>query len=252
MIQITLCDDNQSDLKRCADLIRQCASRNNIETQLSYFESAEALLFDLQEFNHQADILYLDILMEKTNGMTAARALRDFGSYAQIIFLTSTPDYMGQAFDVEAVQYLLKGQFAEEQFEQTFLRAVKNVDRQKDDLFICEINGSTTSVPFRCITYFEVMDREIMLHHTHSDDPVCYYGTISKLEQDLSDRQFLRIHRSYLVHLPYIAKFGSQKLVLTDATALPIGRNYMDSVKRKFCDYISQKHIYSPQEGAKP
>lgn len=251
MIQIVLCDDNHLDLKNCADQIMRCADKNNVEVQLSCFESAETLLFDLHEAKHYADILYLDILMEKTNGMAVAQAFRDFGSRAQIIFLTSIPDYMGQAFDVEAVQYLLKGQYTDEQFERTFLRAVNNVDRQKEDFFICEINSAITSIPFRSITYFEVMDREIMLHHIRSSEPVCFYGTISQLEKDLSSKGFLRIHRSYLVHLPYIAKFGSQKLMLKDATELPIGRNYMDTVKKQFFDYISQKHIYVPTGGIK-
>lgn len=246
MLQITLCDDNHLDLKACADQITQCAGKNNIEVQLSCFESAEALLFDLYECNHHADILYMDILMEKTNGMAVAQAFRDFGSHAQIIFLTSTPDYMGQAFDVEAIQYLLKGKLTDQEFERTFLRAVKNVDRQKDDLFTREINSSIISIPFWHITYFEVINRQIILHRTHNNKPICFYGRMSELEKDLTSRDFLRIHRSYLVHLPYIAKFCSQKLVLNDETELPIGRHYMDSVKRQFCDYISRKQIYIP------
>ncbi len=249
MIQIALCDDNPLDLKKCADQIVRCADANHVKIQLSCYKSAEALLFDMCEFNRRMDILYMDILMEKTNGMTAAQTLRDFGSYAQIVFLTSTPDYMGQAFDVEAVQYLLKGKYTSQQFEQVFLRAVKQVVRRKEDLFVCEINSSMTSIPFRNILYFEVMDREIMLHHTNSKNPICFYGTMTQLEKDLSSKDFMRIHRSYMVHLPYLAKFGTQKIVLKDQTELPVGRNYMGIVKKQFCDYISQNHIYIPKGG---
>jgi two-component system response regulator LytT len=124
---------------------------------------------------------------------------------------------------------------------------VNQVARQKDDLFVCEINSCITSIPFRCITYFEVMDREILLHHIQHKDPICFYATMGQLEKDLSAKDFLRIHRSYLVHLPFIAKFASQKLVLSDKTQLPIGRNYMESVKKHFCDYIFQNNIYAPK-----
>lgn len=251
MLQITVCDDNRRDLKNCADQIRQCADKNKIEIELSCYESAESLLFDLYECGHHADILYLDIIMEKTSGMDAAQAFRDQGSHAQIVFLTSTPDYMGQAFDVEAVQYLIKGKITEEEFEQTFLRAVNQVESQKDTYFVCEFNSSVTSIPFRCITYFEVINRKILLHHTYNSEPVCFYGKMSDLEEDLSSEEFLRIHRSYLVHLPYIARFCSQKVVLQDTTELPIGRKYIDMVKGRFCHYITQNHIYLPKGGIK-
>lgn len=244
MLQVVFCDDNPLDIKIYAEQIRQCAEKNQIEIQLSCFTSAEALLCEICEFKQKVDILYLDIIMDKTNGMEAAQALRDFGFYAQIIFLTSCPDYMPQAFDVHAVQYLLKGETTDSQFEQVFLRAVKQVNLQKEELFLCEFNSVMTSIPFRCITYFEVMNREILLHHTESKDPIRFYGIMGKLEAGLVSKDFLRIHRSYLVHLPYIAKFGTRMLVLKNKTELPIGGIYMDKVKRAFSDYISRNHIY--------
>lgn len=246
MLQVVLCDDDPMDVQAYAGQIGACAKKNQIEIQLSCFTSAEALLCEMCEFKQQVDILYLDIIMDKTNGMEAAQTLRDFGSYAQIVFLTRCADYMPQAFDVHAVQYLLKGQTTDSQFEQVFLRAVKQVNLQKEELFICEFNSVMTSIPFRLITFFEVMNREILLHHTESKDPIRFYGIMGQLEADLASKNFLRIHRSYLVHLPYIAKFGKRMLMLKNKTELPIGGIYMDKVKRAFSDYISRNHIYYP------
>lgn len=249
MLQVVLCDDDPLDIKTYAEQIRQCAEKNQIEIQLSCFTNAEALLCELCEFNHKVDILYLDIIMDKTNGMEAAQALRDFGSYAQIVFLTSCPDYMAQAFDVHAVQYLIKGRTTDFQFEQVFLRAVKQVSLQKEELFVCEFNSVMINIPFRCIRYFEVMNREILLYHTESREPIRFYGIMGHLEDSLASKDFLRIHRSYLVHLPYIAKFGTRMLVLKNQTELPIGGIYVDKVKKAFSDYISRNHIYHRQGG---
>lgn len=251
MLQIALCDDNSADMHACAEQIQRCAQQNNIEIELFCFDNAQALLCEICEFKLRADILYLDIVMEHTSGMEAAQALRDFGSDAQIIFLSSSMDYVGQAFDVRAVQYLLKGKTDEQQFEQVFLRAVEQVNRQKEELFVCEFNSVMTSVPFDCIEYFEVMNREILLHHTKSREPIRFYGIMAKLEKDLVTKGFLRIHRSYMVHLPYIAKFGARRLVLKDNTELPIGGIYVDKVKRAFSDYISRSHVYHSQAGGK-
>ncbi|GLC78610.1 LytR/AlgR family response regulator transcription factor [Lacrimispora brassicae] len=244
MLQVFLCDDNEIDILQYANLILQLAAKNQIQVELSCFSNCETMLVEICEFHRHVDIIYLDIVMDKVNGMEAARYLRDCGSYAQIVFLTASLDYMNQAFDVDAVQYLLKGQVSDSMFEQVFRRAVSRVIRQKEELFICEFNGIRTSVPVRQIAYFEVMNRIMMIHHGKGKAPIKFYASMNQLEMHLEGKDFLRTHRSYLVNLSYVAKFGARVVILKSGIELPIGSSYMTPVKRAFADYISGNHIF--------
>lgn len=65
------------------------------------------------------------------------------------------------------------------------------------------------------------------------------------IENKLSGKDFVRSHRSYLVHLPYIVTFKQQTVQLKTGETVPVGVTYAQSLKRAFSDYISRFHIYN-------
>lgn len=243
MLRIALCDDNRSTVARYAQLISQIAERHGLEIQLSCFYNGEELLFHCIDTPDQTDIIYLDILMDKTDGMEAARTLRNYLCKAQIIFLTSCEDYVYEAFDVNAAQYLLKEDTGPERFEQVFLRAAALASKKQEELFKFEFGGKTTVIPIEQISYFEIWKRLVTVHYD-ADKTAKFYSSMEQLEQYFSGRDFVRSHRSYLVQLSYITVIHSQSLELKTGELIPIGVTYSKSLKRKFSDYISRLHVY--------
>ena len=210
---------------------------------MSCFYSGEELLFYCADSPNQMDIIYLDILMEKTDGMETARTLRDYFCTAQIVFLTSCEDYVYEAFDVDAVQYLLKEDTNANKFEQVFLRAVSLANKKQEALFKFVFAGKTTAIPIGEISYFEIWKRLVTVHYD-TDKTAKFYGSMEQLEQQLSDKDFVRSHRSYLVQLSYITSIYSQELELKTGQMIPLGVTYVQTLKRKFSDYITRLHIY--------
>lgn len=246
MLKIVLCDDNSNTVRKYAELISSIAERKQLEIMISCFESGESLLFHYAETPTQIDILYLDILMDKTDGMETAHKLRESGCNAQIIFLTSCEDYIYDAFDVNAVQYLIKEDTSYEKFERVFLRAAKHVSMTKEELFTFEFDGETGVIPIRQISYFEIWKRLVTIHYDNGKTAK-FYGRMEQLEEKLGGKGFVRAHRSYLVHLPYIAMFCHQRLVLKTGEEVPVGVTYMQTLKRTFSDYIARFHIYDSE-----
>ena len=124
-MQILFCDDDPQILAQYAGRVERLAQRHRIEIRTACFPSAESLLFALEDSPGDADILYLDVQMERMSGIDAARRLREAGCRAQIIFLTQMREAVFESFDAAPLQYLVKGGFTCEKFEQTFLKAVR-------------------------------------------------------------------------------------------------------------------------------
>ncbi|AEG59862.1 LytR/AlgR family response regulator transcription factor [Desulforamulus ruminis] len=243
MLTVFLCDDNRETLNQYAWLIEKIAKKNNIEVIISSFNSGEELLFHLADSPHQADIIYLDILMGKLNGMDTARKLRELECKSEIVFLTTSEDYVYDAYDISPVQYLLKSATSTDRFEQVFLRAVALVQKKETDMFICESGNIQKVIPVKNISFFEIWKRVVTVHY-NGMETVNFYSTMEELQTRLLGKGFVRIHRSYIVNLPYISKFQQNSLFLKTGANIPIGVTYMKQVRQAFADYISRASIH--------
>ena len=243
MLTIFLCDDNKETLDQYARLIEKIAGKNNIEVTISSFNSGEELLFHLSDSPNQADIIYLDILMQQINGMDTAKRLRELGCKSEIVFLTTSEDYVYDAFDIAAVQYLLKSATPTDKFEQTFLRAAALVQEKVTDMFICESGNNRNVIPVKDITFFEIRKRVVTVHY-NKNESIEFYSTMKQLEDQLLNKDFVRVHRSYIVNLPYISKFQQDSLFLKTGENIPVGVTYIKHIRKIFADYISRVSIH--------
>lgn len=250
MLKIVLCDDNGDALQEYAELISGITKKHQLEVMISCFNSGDSLLFHYAEAHGQIDILYLDILMDKTNGMETARKLRESGCNAQIVFLTSCADYVYDAFDMDAVQYLLKNDTDPDKFERVFLKAAKLASFRDEELFTFEFDGDISVMPIREISYIEIWQRLITVHCADGRTGK-FYGRLEQLEEKLRSKDFVRAHRSYLVHLPYIAMFRHQSLLLKTGEEIPVGGTYAPKLKMAFSAYIARFHIFDSEKESK-
>ena len=106
MLRIAVCDDSPQFLQTAADLVSAWAAQRNIPAEISTYQNGDELL----EANSakRFDIVFLDIIMPLLNGMDTARELRENDTVIRIIFLTSSPEFALDSYDVKAQGYLLK------------------------------------------------------------------------------------------------------------------------------------------------
>ncbi len=242
MISIYVCDDNKQTMNNYCNLIENLAQKHQIAFTLSSFESGEALLFHLSDYPNQADIIYLDILMGAINGIETAKQLRKLGCESQIIFLSTSDDYVFEAFDTAPVQYLIKTTTSKERFEEILLRAIAMVESKRMEIFVCELGGSRKVIPMKDISYFEIWKRLVRVHQKDGESHE-YYGTMEQLEQQMKEKNFLRVHRSFMVNLLYIKKFQRSNIILKTGELIPIGVTYTKLVEQAFSEYISRFNI---------
>lgn len=246
MYTILLCDDNEETLNEYADLIKKIAQKNQTQVRISSFHSGEQLLFYLSDCPGQADIIYLDIVMNDLNGIETAKKLRDFGCQAEIVFLTTSDDYVFEAFDVTPVQYLLKAETSVKKFETVFLQALRKIQKKGDDVFLCESQGEQKVLSVKDISYLEVSKRIVTVHYNGSEK-FSFYSSMEQMEQQLENRGFVRVHRSYLVNLTYVVMFRQSSIYLKTGMIIPLGVTYIKPVRQAFSDYISRISLHIPK-----
>lgn len=233
---IVICDDEAAT----RELLAEKVQKYDINVQIQFYETGENLLLQEQE----PDILFLDIQMPGRNGMEIAKELRKKWSNVVLIFVTAIEEYVFEAFDVGAFNYLIKP-LTDEKFEEVISKAVKQLNgknqqaklAQEEKYIMIETKGSHMKIFAEKIVYAEVFNRKVMLHTI--DNSIEYYGKLSDLERSLGE-DFFRPHRAYLVHFKYVAKYTATSISLKNGTALMAKANFGEFVQ-KYLKYNQRK-----------
>ncbi len=174
------------------------------------------------------DAAFLDIHMPGLSGFDLARALTRFEKRPALVFVTADEERALEAFDVEAVDYVLKP-VRQERLERAVTRlseaakGTTDIDETKD--LIAVTLGSTTRMIRRSDVRFAQAQGDYVRLHT-DDGSYLVRVPLSELETQWSEFGFVRVHRSYLVSLKAIAKMrlAADAPVIT----IPLGSNFVD------------------------
>ena len=238
LLTIIVCDDQPLIVREYGDLIRRVLEKHSIEASILYFYSAEELLAYMENAGDMTDILFLDIHLHGISGMEAAKRLRESGCEAQLIFLTSSEEYVYDAFQVEPLCYLVKSKTSPEKVEEILLKAIEKARQRDQQCFLVETASYCEKIPLRKIVYFSVKGRLLTAHLRARD--VEFYGRMDQVERQLAEKGFLRIHRSYLVNGSYIKRVDREGAVLGTGCVLPISNANYSKVKKAFSQYLFQ------------
>jgi two-component system LytT family response regulator len=184
------------------------------------------------------DLLFLDVQMPKLDGF---EVLELIGGDLAVIFVTAYDTYAMRAFEVHAVDYLLKP-FGKDRFEAALERARGRLGQKRPaptelaavahpshhlERIVVRDGALVHIIPVAKLDYAEAQDDYVLL--ASAGKTYLKQQTISSLEACLDPRQFVRIHRSYIVNVERVAKMepyskDSRIAVLHDGKQLPVSR----------------------------
>lgn len=185
----------------------------------------------------EIDVIFLDINMPEISGLSFARSIN---KNIKVIFSTAYREYAVDGFDLQAVDYLLK--------PISFDRFLQAINKYKDEHLRIASSDKTYSgevsntfmyvrserkmvrVNFNEILYVESLSDYVKIHTT--DQVIVTRETISNVTELLPEKDFLRIHRSYLIALDRINSFTNEYIEI-GKHQLPISRSYKDQVMEK-------------------
>lgn len=237
MFRIAICDDESLFAEELKELLSGYMMEKGLVFEIDIYGSGEALIeLGIEVIKYTA--VFLDINMEKIDGIKAAEKIREVSREVFIVFVTAFVNYSLEGYRLDVVRYLLKG----------------NVDfpsmvNECVDALVDKLSYSVTKREFdfkegkREISLERLLYVESNLHklefHVMEDDLKIYtmYETLNALESKLVAKDFVRIHQSYLVNIKYIKNVVRYKVVLTNGIELVIQKARYTYVKEQFILY---------------
>ncbi|MDP1843721.1 MAG: LytTR family DNA-binding domain-containing protein [Sediminibacterium sp.] len=174
--------------------------------------------------NNSIEILFLDIQMPDINGLQFYKSLPE---KPIVVFTTAYKDYAVEGFSVDAIDYLLKP-FEYDRFLKACYKAKEYVEflstqeLQLNSIFV-KVNYEIMKINLKDIELIEALDDYIKIYIKPS--PVLTLMTLKGIAEKLPNRDFLRIHRSFIIPVHKIEKFSKTKVVIA-GKEIPIGSSY--------------------------
>jgi len=180
---------------------------------------------------NEVDVMFLDIQLP---GMTGLNFLRSLNEPPLVVLTTAYPEHAVESYELNVIDYLLKPI----SFER-FLKAVNKIadgkllnesdenDKATEDHIFIKANSKFFRVGFSTIVYIEGMKDYLKIHTV--DNTLITHQTMSDIEKILPPKQFLRIHKSYIIAVSHIKAIYGNSVEMEKAT-IPIGINYKEKV----------------------
>lgn len=195
----------------------------------------------------QPHLIFLDIQMPKLSGFEVIELLEQ---PPPVIFVTAYDQYALQAFDVHAVDYLLKP-FGRDRFDEALNRVIRQLDtnysknikevaasampkHQRLERILIKEGSKVLVIPIEKIDYIEAQDDYVSFRADGKSH--LKFQRLAELETLLDNRCFVRIHRSYILNIERLSKIelyakDSRNAILKDGTNLPVSRTGYDKLK---------------------
>lgn len=197
---------------------------------------------------HKPDVIFLDINMHGMNGLEAAKILRNIVPECVIVFATAYDEYALTAFEVGAIDYVLKP-FDEIRIQKTIGRIQKYQPEEEvpEAAAVCQPKMNVHRLPveaggkIRMIDYGEIIYAYActgMVKIVTSEAEFDYNGSLTELEERLRDTHLLRVHKSYLANMDKVQEVipwfkGTYWLKMLDGQniEIPVSKSQIKEIK---------------------
>jgi DNA-binding LytR/AlgR family response regulator len=241
MLHVLAVDDERPALEELAYLLR----RDPRIGQVTGAEDASSALRDLSRMlvaGERLDAVFLDIRMPGLDGLDFTRLLTGFAAPPHVVFVTAHDDCAVTAYDLGALDYLLKP-VRPERLAESVRRVAEAVHRTgppaaaaaadpDDELIPVELGGRTRLVSRRTVTHVEAQGDYVRLHT--ADGGYLVRMPLSSLSKRWEAAGFIRIHRSTLVacaHITEVRFDGGRAAVRIGDELLQVSRRHTREVR---------------------
>ena len=225
-IKCLLVDDEPLAIKLIENHISKIDSLQVVATCNNAIKAFEILS------TQEIDLLFLDIKMPNITGIDFLKTIKN---PPKTIFTTAYRDYAIESYDLEVVDYLLKPITFERFFKSIdkFLRANSLIVPEKkevlqDEFILVKSGNKHHKIKIDQILFIESLKDYIKIH-TVNDKRIVSKYKIGEIEEELAHKNFLRVHRSYVINTNKISAFTINDIEV-NSVEIPIGASYKDKV----------------------
>lgn len=235
ILRCMIVDDESMARKLMEEYVRQIPFLSLVRTCKNPFEAMQAL----QE--EAIDLIFLDIQMPGMLGTTFLQSLR---VKPFVIFVTAYSNYAVESYDLDVVDYLMKP-VSFERFTKAVNKALDEKQKQltvsqlppvseaaTPDYFFVNVEYSLVKINIPDITHIEGMKDYVKIYLASAKKPVITKSTLKSIEEKLPLKAFMRVHKSFIVHLDKIESIRSQQITI-GAHEIPVSETNIDELMKR-------------------
>lgn len=185
----------------------------------------------------KVDLIFCDIQMPGLNGLEFLSSLKHL---PKVIITSAYRDYAIEGFQIGVVDYLLKP-FSMERFSLAMNRAIGDAAKQSSigkheadpGFLFFKVGNSIEKVIFQDICFVEAYGNYCKLFFKDNEKFLIVNSKISDLEKELDSRNFIRIHKSYLVNSIHIQKVATNRVLIKEQS-LPVSDSYKKNFRSRY------------------
>ena len=230
MIRIAVCDDNPEFLQQAVNMVERWSEQSGAPVEIYRFDNGDALLAK-NAVTHM-DIIFLDIIMPLQSGIDTAKELRQSDNAAKIIFLTCSPEFALDSYEVKAQGYLLKP-VTYNKIKETLDECSHAFETEPKNIVLKTAFGYQ-KLYFHDIEYAEAQNKRVVFY-LRTGKTVEAVESLHFLEDRITENDgFFKCHRSYLVYMPNVDHFSMTEIITKSGGSIPIARGYGKAFKEAY------------------
>lgn len=231
-MKIALVDDEQIHIDDMTRICREFGAENDIELDIHAFSDGEGFLASLGE--HSYSIVFMDIFMDGTDGVAAAKGLRQWDSGCILIFLTSCGERMPEAFSCHAFEYIMKP-FDDKRVKDVLTDAFKLLPASK---YIEVYSGRKNVRLLLSDIFYAFSDAHYMcVGLADGTELRCRMTAGEFMEQIGNDKQFISINKGIIVNAEMVTGFDNSCCLLENGSRFPIRIRDRLAIEQAVQDY---------------
>jgi len=231
-------DENPANQKLMTEYINQDPHLKLKANCYSVYEGLEALQ------NLSIDLVFIDTQLMPISGISF---IKNLISKPLVIFTSGDPKYAAEAYDLNAVDYLLKPITFERFFrsvqkanELYTFKKLKNVRQDLEEsnsekqleYILVKSDYNTLKINFEDILFVEGLKDYVKIFTFDNKKPVVTHNSLKKIQQALPPNRFIRIHKSFIISLKYITSINKAQVIIGE-NYIPIGESYKSNFLSK-------------------
>lgn len=225
MIRCIIVDDKPLAIDLLKDYIAKLSFLDLVLSTVNPLEALDTVM------RGEAELVFLDIQMPQLNGIQFMKIAQ---GKCKVILITAYSKYAVEGFENDAIDYLLKPvsferfykavQKAKLQFEQIHTSAIEGANSRKDYIFV-KTEYKLVKIDTDAILYIEGLQNYVSIYT--KSEKIISLQNIKKMEGQLSEKQFIRVHKSYIVAINKIESIERSRLFI-GAAIIPLGDSFRD------------------------
>lgn len=236
-MRVAVCDDDEWELAHFSELLTEYQSSRGVDLKCHFFHNSIDFLSEVK--GGEYDLVLLDAVMPGVSGIKAAQELREKDKNVKIIMVSLSPEYAVDSYLVDAYHYLLKPVEGDVLFP-VLDKVGKELAVQDKQGFVLKNREGVARLSFAEIEFVEVINKKVFFHLAD--------GVIREVTAALADiegelllrREFMKIHRSYIVNLSCIQAMDTDCATMKSGQSIPISRRRHGQLQNAYMNYINQ------------